>query len=153
MDKMLIIDSWIQSLVLLPKQKQKINHSSSREIKKQTMRMEVLSPMLDYIFLKGRDHDSCTLVSPVAWSSMPDTKQLLSKYLLTWEELNHSLSLKMALASHGYYLEINAASSHISTKPVCKNCWSMFTHSIYLPGGGLVIPHGRLRNSHRHILF
>lgn len=37
----------------------------------------------------------------------------------------------MALASHGYYLEITLASSDISTKPVCKNCVCLPTLIIF----------------------
>lgn len=67
-----------------------MSHPSSKEIKKQTMRMDItvkgtklsilcrelkgLSPLLHYTFLEGRAHDACTLASPVAFSSMPDTK-------------------------------------------------------------------------------
>lgn len=53
-----------------------------------------VSPAGLYIFFEGRDHNSCTLAYPVALSSMPDTKYLFSKYLLNWEQLNHSLALK-----------------------------------------------------------
>lgn len=52
----------------------------------------------------------------------------------------------MAVVRQGYYLDINLASSNISPKAVCKNCFSMVTHSIYLPGVRAAIPHGRLSN-------
>lgn len=52
-------------------------------------------------------------------------------YLLSGEELNHSLSLKNSISQLWLlYLEINLASSNISTKPVCKNCLSISTYSI-----------------------
>lgn len=52
----------------------------------------------------------------------------------------------MAVVCQGYSLEINLASSNISPKAVCKNCFSMLTHSVYLPGVRAAIPHGRLNN-------
>lgn len=146
MDKALT-DSCIQSSILLPKQKQKINHSSSKEIKKQTMRMNITMkgtklsilhcdlkgrcPLLHYTFLEGRDHDSCTSASLWHSAQCLPQKQLFSKYLLSGEELNHSLSLKNSISQLWLlYLEINLASSNISTKPVCKNCLSISTYSI-----------------------
>ena len=52
----------------------------------------------------------------------------------------------MAVVCQGYYLEINLASSNISPKAVCKNCFSMLIHSVYLSGVRAAIPHGRLNN-------